>query len=140
MSTKTSHINIGEDFLQNHENQTSILFIINTISFDFASGTPVLYCSYGVNPIPVYNTPKKKCIPYHPLCGLTFTCIFDIDPRTGMTSIKSLTILFAIQVRLLDRLREFEGSRKNLKRIYTDYTAHTQSPHFIYCFCQEFKK
>ena len=42
-------------------------------NFDFAPGTPVVYCAYGANPIPVYNTPYKKCIPYHPLCGITFT-------------------------------------------------------------------
>jgi hypothetical protein len=42
-------------------------------NFDFAPGTPVVYCAYGANPIPSYNTPYKKCIPYHPLCGITFT-------------------------------------------------------------------
>lgn len=52
-------------------------------NFDFAPGTPVIYCAYGANPIPRYNTPYKKCIPYHPLCGITFTCIFDVDPETG---------------------------------------------------------
>jgi len=44
-------------------------------NFDFAPGTPVIYCAYGANPIPRYNTPYKKCIPYHPLCGITFTVI-----------------------------------------------------------------
>jgi hypothetical protein len=67
-------------------------------NFDFAPGTSVIYCAYGANPIPRYNTPYKKCIPYHPLCGITFTvsflknqnnflnifqCIFDVDPTTG---------------------------------------------------------
>ncbi|CAK5125503.1 unnamed protein product [Meloidogyne enterolobii] len=52
-------------------------------NFDFAPGTPVIYCAYGANPIPRYNTLYKKCIPYHPLCGITFTCIFDVDPETG---------------------------------------------------------
>lgn len=51
--------------------------------FGFAPGTLPMYCGYNVNPLPVYNTPYKKCIPNHPMCGLLFTCILDVDPKTG---------------------------------------------------------
>jgi len=29
-------------------------------------------------PTPLYNTPRKKCIPHSPLCGITFTCVMDV--------------------------------------------------------------
>ncbi|KAI1709689.1 hypothetical protein DdX_11079 [Ditylenchus destructor] len=44
----------------------------------FAEGTPHLYCSYGVNPIPRYNTPHKRCVPNNPACGIVFSCIIDV--------------------------------------------------------------
>lgn len=44
----------------------------------FAEGTAHTYCSYGVNPIPRYNTPHKRCVPNHPGCGIIFSCIIDV--------------------------------------------------------------
>ncbi|KAI1717499.1 hypothetical protein Ddc_09936 [Ditylenchus destructor] len=44
----------------------------------FAEGTPHLYCSYGVNPIPRYNTPHKRCVPNNPACGIVYSCIIDV--------------------------------------------------------------
>lgn len=46
--------------------------------FWFAEGTAHTYCSYGVNPVPRYNTPHKKCVPNHPECGIIFSCIIDV--------------------------------------------------------------
>lgn len=51
----------------------------NNDDFTFAPGTLPMPCGYGVNPVPVYNSPFKKCIPNSPLCGLAYTCIFNID-------------------------------------------------------------
>ncbi|KAI6214391.1 hypothetical protein M3Y94_00262600 [Aphelenchoides besseyi] len=47
-------------------------------NFWFKEGTPMLPCGYGMNPLPQYNTDRKKCIPFSPLCGWAFTCIFDV--------------------------------------------------------------
>ena len=60
--------------------------------FTFARDTPGFMCAYGSYsvkenqkriclsgvPVPVYNTPRKQCIPYSPLCGLAFTCLMDV--------------------------------------------------------------
>lgn len=46
--------------------------------FDFAPNTPGLGCLYGM-PIPLYNTPKKRCVPHSPLCGFAFTCVMDVN-------------------------------------------------------------
>ncbi|KAL7078389.1 hypothetical protein ACQ4LE_002635 [Meloidogyne hapla] len=45
--------------------------------FTFATNTPGFACAYGL-PTPLYNTPRKKCIPHSPLCGITFTCVMDV--------------------------------------------------------------
>nr|CAD2133329.1 unnamed protein product [Meloidogyne enterolobii] len=45
--------------------------------FTFAQNTPGFACAYGL-PTPIYNTPRKKCIPHSPLCGITFTCVMDV--------------------------------------------------------------
>ncbi|KAI6219835.1 hypothetical protein M3Y99_01635700 [Aphelenchoides fujianensis] len=46
--------------------------------FDFKEGTLHTYCGYGVFPVPEYNTPRKRCVPWHPMCGIVFTCIMDV--------------------------------------------------------------
>uniref|UniRef100_A0A915CLK3 Uncharacterized protein n=1 Tax=Ditylenchus dipsaci TaxID=166011 RepID=A0A915CLK3_9BILA len=45
--------------------------------YTFAEGTSPGICAYGFPP-PTYSTPSKKCVPYHPACGLFFTCILDV--------------------------------------------------------------
>uniref|UniRef100_A0A914HCC0 Uncharacterized protein n=1 Tax=Globodera rostochiensis TaxID=31243 RepID=A0A914HCC0_GLORO len=45
--------------------------------FTFAPGSPGLACLYGF-PVPKYNTPRKRCIPDHPMCGIQFTCVMDV--------------------------------------------------------------
>ncbi|KAI6175997.1 hypothetical protein M3Y97_00750900 [Aphelenchoides bicaudatus] len=50
--------------------------------FWFKEGTPWAPCAYGSGqngvPLPQYNNPRKKCIPWSPLCGWAFTCIQDV--------------------------------------------------------------
>ncbi len=45
--------------------------------YGFAEGTAPGPCAYGW-PEPKYSTPRKKCVPYHPMCGIAFTCIVDV--------------------------------------------------------------
>ncbi|KAL3088622.1 hypothetical protein niasHT_023240 [Heterodera trifolii] len=45
--------------------------------FTFAPGSPGFACFYGF-PVPQYNTPRKRCIADHPMCGIQFTCVMDV--------------------------------------------------------------
>lgn len=63
-------------------NQTNVEQKPYVYNYTFAPGTLPTYCGYRVYPIPVYNTPYKKCIPNNPGCGLFFTCIMDANKRS----------------------------------------------------------
>ncbi|KAI1716997.1 hypothetical protein Ddc_10135 [Ditylenchus destructor] len=45
--------------------------------YTFADGSVMGACAYGLPP-PTYTIPTKKCVPYHPACGVLFTCILDV--------------------------------------------------------------
>ncbi|KAI1713165.1 hypothetical protein DdX_09237 [Ditylenchus destructor] len=45
--------------------------------YTFADGSVMGACAYGLPP-PTYTIPTKKCVPYHPMCGVLFTCILDV--------------------------------------------------------------
>lgn len=75
--------NVGTNTHINTEHTTKQIINNRPYIYDytFAPGTLPTFCGYGVNPIPIYNTPYKKCIPNDPFCGLFYTCIMDVNER-----------------------------------------------------------
>ncbi|KAF7634832.1 hypothetical protein Mgra_00005725 [Meloidogyne graminicola] len=92
---KTGKESIEDNNNNNLKDQQKLRFfytpsktVINQ-DFSFATNTPGLACAFAEFykysekiverlPIPIYNTPRKKCIPHSPLCGITFTCVMDV--------------------------------------------------------------
>lgn len=79
--TNTDHLRAPNEVVA-----TNYALASQSNDFSFAPGTLPMPCGYGVNPVPIYNSPYKKCIPNSPLCGWAFTCIFNLDKNGKVIS------------------------------------------------------
>lgn len=91
-----------------------------------------LNCSFPTTgmPVPMYSTPRKQCIPNHPLCGLAFTCLMDVHALDADGKpVENWWMMDTVAADgVADRRRQFHPHPPHPSSSFSRATAAGQSP------------